>query len=306
MISGTGHGWPRHHALLLVVAMAVVGACGVEAARPEGSAGLDDLKTIKERILAPLLAPVDAPAVERLVDTLQADGSWPSIDYHEKRRSAWTPVGHLGNVLLLARAYRSPGSKLTGSTELRDARDAALDYWLEHDFQNSNWWRINHRYAKDEVSREMFSAWIEHGSAFENASYAYAVVPGVERASLETYAAEPPLEIVNRAGLQAVWHEGLEILGAAFYERGRLEIRPALTVAVDEPCLVLLRERPERLVVSVSNPKNKEATVSVDIGGRWGGENVEAMESQGRSRGTFELPGGTDAGRSVTEILTRL
>jgi len=729
MISGTRHARSRRRALRLVVAIAVVAVCrapiGTRAAeedeksvavRPEASAGLDDLKTIKERILAPLLAPVDVGAVQRLIDTLQADGSWPSIDYQEKRRSAWTPVGHLGNVLLLARGYRSPGSKLTGSTELRDARDAALDYWLEHDFQNSNWWwnqigvprslapvlllmedelsetqrgkgleilrrarigmtgqnlvwvteitalrgileqdpklvasayrriaeeirvdvkegiqpdfsfhqhgpclyshgygsgfavdcsriakqvagtslafppekitllssllldgsqwltrggtsdfgaegreisrkgqdagylataaqnmlalptgredefralaarasggsapplvgnrhfwrsdvmthhrpgyytsarmfssriantddpcnsegleshhiadgcnvvlrtgreygdvfpvwdwqkipgttveqkeqltgsprtmgkssfvggvsdgvhglaacdlvrgalsarkswfffdreyvclgaritcgsentvvttlnqcnlrgsvlardgsqvrqldpgvhslespawvwhdsvayvflgparvglgnelqqgnwwRINHRYAKDEVSREVFSLWIEHGSAPKGASYAYVVVPGVKRDFLETYATKPPLEIVaNRAGLQAVWHEDLGILGAAFYEPGRSEIRPALTVAVDEPCLVLLRERPEGLVVSVSNAENKQASVTMELSGRWGEEDVEVAENQEWSRVTFELPGGRDAGRSVTKRLTR-
>ena len=177
---------------------------------------------------------------------------------------------------------------------------------LAGELQRGDWRWISHRYTKDEVAREMFTAWIEHGSAPGNASYAYVVVPGVERASVETYAAEPPLEILaNRAGLQAVWHENLEILGAAFYEPGRLEIRPALAVAVDKPCLLLLGERPEGLVVSVSNPRNEEATVSVEVSGRWGGEDVEPSGDRERSRVTFQLPSGTDAGRSVTKTLTR-
>ncbi|MFC1597775.1 polysaccharide lyase family 8 super-sandwich domain-containing protein, partial [Planctomycetota bacterium] len=97
---------------------------------------------------------------------------------------------------------------------------------LANQLQRGNWWRINHRYAKDEVAREMFTAWIEHGSAPGGVSYAYIVVSGVDRASVETYATAPPLDIVaNRAGLQAVWHAGLNVLGGAFYDPGQLEIR---------------------------------------------------------------------------------
>ncbi|NQT11273.1 MAG: hypothetical protein HQ582_00900, partial [Planctomycetes bacterium] len=106
-------------------------------------------------------------------------------------------------------------------------------------------------------------------------------------------------------GLQAVWHRKLKILGAAFYERGQLEMQPGLTVAVDKPCLLLLEEHCDDLVVSVSNPENREATVSVEVSGRWGGENVEVLENGERSRVTLQLPGGSDAGRSVTETLRR-
>ena len=110
------------------------------AAAQADAATLDELATIKQRILEPLLEPVDAAAVQRLVDTIQADGSWPGIDYHQRRRSAWTTTRHLSNVLLLARAYRAPGSKLCGNAELLETLHAGLDYWLEHDFQNPNWW----------------------------------------------------------------------------------------------------------------------------------------------------------------------
>ena len=96
MISGTRHARSRRHALRLVVAIAVVAVCRAPVAtsaaegdedsvavRPEESAEFCDLDTIKQRILAPLLTPVDAATVRRLIDTLQADGSWPNIDYQE-------------------------------------------------------------------------------------------------------------------------------------------------------------------------------------------------------------------------------
>ena len=177
---------------------------------------------------------------------------------------------------------------------------------LANQLERGDWRRINHRYAKDEVAREMFSAWIEHGADPENACYAYVVVPGIDQGAVEAYAAEPPLEIVaNRAGLQAVWHRKLKILGAAFYEPGPLDMQPGLAVAVDKPCLLLLREHSDDLVVSVSNPENREATVSVEVSGRWGGENVEVLGNGERWRMTLQLPGGSSAGSSVTETLRR-
>ena len=49
-------------------------------AQAAAAATLDELDTIKERILEPLLEPVDAAAAQSLVDTLGADGSWPDGD----------------------------------------------------------------------------------------------------------------------------------------------------------------------------------------------------------------------------------
>ena len=58
----------------------------------------------------------------------------------------------------------------------------------------------------------------------------------------------PPVKILRNApGLQAVLHEELHIAGLAFYEPGEVEIRPGWTVAVDTPCLVLLKETTEKL-----------------------------------------------------------
>ena len=47
---------------------------------------------------------------------------------------------HLSNVASLARAYRSPQSKLQGDETVRSAVLNSLEYWLSHDFQNPNWW----------------------------------------------------------------------------------------------------------------------------------------------------------------------
>lgn len=177
---------------------------------------------------------------------------------------------------------------------------------LGNQVQRGSWWRINQQYPKDETAREVFSLWIDHGSGPQNARYAYMVVPGIDRSSAGAYAARPPVKILrNAATLQAVRHEKLRIAAAALYEAGSVEIRRDLIVAVDTPCLVLLRESPDKLTISVSNPENKKATVRVDLSGRLRGEGVQALDGEGRSRIVVDLPGGMKAGSSVTRTLLR-
>jgi len=167
--------------------------------------------------------------------------------------------------------------------------------------QQGSWREINHRYSKEPVVRDVFSAWIDHGTRPQNVTYAYLVVPGLTTDALAQYVAHAPVTILSNAPtLQAVWHERLRTAGLAFYVAGKVEIRQGLTVAVNKPCLVLLTEAPEKLLLSVSNPMNKPVTVQLEVSRLVEGEQVAVLNDPQRSRITFLLPGGTDAGKSVS------
>jgi chondroitin AC lyase len=167
--------------------------------------------------------------------------------------------------------------------------------------QRGSWWEINREYSKQAVVRDVFLAYIDHGTRPQNATYSYLVVPAIAADALATYVRRSPVKILRNApSLQAVWHEALRTAGLAFYEPGRIEIQPGLTVAVDTPCLALLRSSPEKLLVSVSNPRNEQATVRLDVSRSLEGDGAEVVSDKGRCRITFELPGGMDAGKSVT------
>ncbi len=68
--------------------------------------------------------------------SLQDDGSWPDIDYSDKTRSSWPVGAHLRTrlVTLAADWYR------TGNRDSLAAAHRALDFWLDHRFDNPNWW----------------------------------------------------------------------------------------------------------------------------------------------------------------------
>jgi len=177
---------------------------------------------------------------------------------------------------------------------------------LSNDVQRGSWWRINHQYPKEEIARAVFLSYIDHGPAPKSASYAYAVVPGIDHASAGVYAARPPVKILrNSPALQAVRHEKLKIAAMAFYKAGGVEIRPGLTVAVDTPCLVLLRELGGKLAISVSNPANKKAAVGVIVSGKLQGEGVRVLAGGAKTRLVVDLPDGMTAGSTVTRTLLR-
>ncbi len=100
----------------------------------------DDLATIRSRIVTSLLEAPDAESVDKLMGSLQPDGTWSDIDYANRSRSAWPVPAHLGRVGTLARAYRAPASTTESDRRVLAAALKSLDAWLRLDPQNPNWW----------------------------------------------------------------------------------------------------------------------------------------------------------------------
>jgi chondroitin AC lyase len=164
--------------------------------------------------------------------------------------------------------------------------------------QSGVWWEINQRYSKGEISRDVFTLWFDHGKSPTDQTYAYLVVPEIDVASLNQYVDNQPVRVLdNNRRIQAVWHDALGIGGFAFYEAGKIAVRQDLSIRVDLPCLVLVRESAQGYTVSVSDPTAQQAVVRVEIAGA-GDESGETRDSM---KMTFELPDGMVAGRSVTQ-----
>ena len=95
--------------------------------------------------------------------------------------------------------------------------------------------------------------------------------------------------LANNASLQAVRHRGLGLLAVAFWVPGVVLLPGGGRVAANHPCLLLCREEPAGGTrLSISNPSDRAAAVHVEYGGQCV---------------CFELPGGPDAGRSISRLL---
>lgn len=79
--------------------------------------------------------------IRALMSALRKDGSWADVDYADTTSSKWLAMNHFDRHLeYLVLGYATPGSPLHHDPVLRDKILLAIDYWLAHDYQSSNWW----------------------------------------------------------------------------------------------------------------------------------------------------------------------
>ncbi len=177
---------------------------------------------------------------------------------------------------------------------------------LRNDAQRGSWAQINRQYPNRPIAHDVFSCCINHGTQPADARYAYVVVPGIELASIAAYAKRPAVKVLrNDPQLQAVRHERLAVTALAFYKAGGATVDRELTIGVDTPCLMLLRQTPSELAISLSNPENRAGTVCVDVSETLHGEGVHAAPDAAGSRIVVDLPEGMAAGSSVTRVFRR-
>ncbi len=170
---------------------------------------------------------------------------------------------------------------------------------LRNDAQSGSWHLINQRASSQQVTRDVFLATIDHGMRPTNASYAYAVLPAISLKQLTATYDVPVRIVANTRSQQAVWNERLRIGGVAFYAAGQCTLQPDTVVQVDRPCLLLVRKEKDTYAISIANPENKPARVTVDLQitdstTRTSAANVHKWHH------VVQLPDGLDAGKTVT------
>lgn len=247
-------------------------------------------------------------AMQHRRDSLQARKTWLLLDDAVVCLGAGIsctsglPVAtSLNQCLLRGQPVRAPGD---GPWAWHDRIGYALlapgQLVLSAGLQRGRWSDIGVGKA-DELAVPVFSLAIDHGRDPADATYAYVVLPGIAAEAMPAWLAAPPIQVLsNTASVQAAEHRAAGVLGAAFHQAGRLAAGTALSV--DKPCLVLLRRKGSVLHISVANPENQPLSVQLTLGEALTGDGVEALPDGCHIR--FALPGGAEAGRSVTRSFT--
>jgi chondroitin AC lyase len=261
-------------------------------------------------------------------DALSARKSWFFFDDEYVCLGAGITCSSDNRVLTTINQCRLTGTVRVadgiGSRQLDRAEHVLADLrWIWHDqvaclllqpasigirntTRTGTWWQINHQYSREEISDDVYTLWIDHGQRPQQATYAYAVVPGIAVEDVAAYVEHLPVQVLrNDPSVQAVRHGKLGVTGIAFYEPGSVSVASARTLTVDRPCLVLLRESADRVEISVSNPVNEMTSVTVEVSGEFRGDSVEVLHDPLRSRVVLTLPDGLEAGKSVTQTLLR-
>lgn len=121
--------------LLIFISSAQFGYSGQKVEYPA------DLKQLHKNVLAEILSGnIDEARVQKLSNNLSETGQWPDVDYTSQQRGDWPTAAHLSYLQVLTKAYQKPGSAFYQDSKLQSKIHLALNYWLDTDLQNPNWW----------------------------------------------------------------------------------------------------------------------------------------------------------------------
>ncbi|MFH0759196.1 MAG: polysaccharide lyase family 8 super-sandwich domain-containing protein [Bacteroidota bacterium] len=100
-----------------------------------------DFELVRQRVIDQLMTPgVNDAQVKELVETLGKDGSWSDINYVDTTNTGFDHQRHLGNILVMSRAFRNENSGFHLDRSLKKSIILALEFWTLHDFICENWW----------------------------------------------------------------------------------------------------------------------------------------------------------------------
>jgi chondroitin AC lyase len=139
------------------------------------------------------------------------------------------------------------------------------DLHISDAVQTGDWKHINNSFSDEPQSGKVFKLWFDHGAKPHNASYAYIVLPAVTDAEMKKYDGKQIHIIANNDSLQAVQHEGLNIIQIVFYKAGKLEAA-GFSVSADKPCILMIRNAGQtNATVYVADPTQAETAIVVTI-----------------------------------------
>jgi chondroitin AC lyase len=149
--------------------------------------------------------------------------------------------------------------------------------------------------GEDPIVKDVFTLYVDHGTAPQQGNYEYIVVPAQSSDAVKRYAEQIPVTILHNDGkIQAVRHNGLKLTQAIFYEAGTLDLGNGQTLTVDQPALVLLDQSGVSPKFTVSNPNKSGLIVKVE----WTDENKGTTLVK-----DFKLGSGVYMGQSVSIAL---
>jgi len=177
---------------------------------------------------------------------------------------------------------------------------------LSNQAQTGSWFKINRQSdsPKEEISKDVFKLWLDHGTQPANAKYEYIVVPATSEQEMEKAGQQIKI-LANTPEIQAVRHLGLNISQIIFYTSGEIQVSENLKVGMDSPGVVMVKMNGSTIKqISVADPSRKLAKIHVSITGKMvnNGNNFRSFWNQekGISEIAIDLPQTVYAGKSVT------
>ncbi|WP_277485840.1 polysaccharide lyase family 8 super-sandwich domain-containing protein [Catalinimonas alkaloidigena] len=184
----------------------------------------------------------------------------------------------------------------------------ATEIHLRNRVTSGSWYSINHQAdsPKEEISKEVFTVWMNHGNKPENESYAYIIVPAIDENTIENYLEKLPVEILaNTEEVQAVYHKDLGLSQLVFYQPNEIQLTEEIALSALDPAIIMTKTNGKSVEkICVSDPSRKLDTIHLKVSSRFlsNADSCEISwhEDEGYSEVIISLPKGEYAGKSVS------
>jgi len=216
------------------------------------------------------------------------------------------------------------GSKTGNNSAFIEGEKTSTDInWVHHDSiayffpvpknitvkaqeQTGSWKEINNQasYSDSVISKPVFSVWIDLGNKITNESYSYIIVPNISAKDASSYA--NPIKVLrNDTNVQAVQHSLTGLIAASFYKPDSLNAGNGLKLSVNSPVLLMYQQMADKVNLSISSPENKTFVVEITLNQRLICDECRWLQQKGETIVSVKLPGGSDAGKSITKRMKR-
>lgn len=172
-----------------------------------------------------------------------------------------------------------------------------------------SWWTISKQTStpREDIARDIFALWLDHGVRASDASYEYIVLPATTLNLMEAFDPNDVFSIHNSMDVQWVMHKGLGICQGVFYKGGEIQLPGNMKISVAQPGAVMVKMQQGKVSeISVSDPGRKALKFYLTISSKieTTGEGFTALwdEAGGLTHIVIDLPQDNYAGDSKSII----
>lgn len=165
--------------------------------------------------------------------------------------------------------------------------------------QSGKWYDINTSLGTTSViSKDIFSVWFDHGTAPENGTYEYIVVPDQTLDQFKEIAADHGFIISQNDDVAQALRKGNKY-GIVFYEPGNVIMDNGLEISSDKQAIVYIEVDDKEYDISVADPIHKESKITLTIN-----KELKTQTYSANSALEFVLPTGDYVGSTLTQSYT--
>lgn len=158
----------------------------------------NDIEIVKERVVREILKEeVSKKQIQNLLDNVQGDSIWTSINYVDVSRTGFQHIHHIDNLKKLSLAYSQKNSGFYKDEQVLNVIVKGLEFWCDHDFICENWW-FNQLGVPRELSSILLlmDGWIHDDLKSE-------LIIIIDRANLNAPGARPGGDRIKIGGIAA-------------------------------------------------------------------------------------------------------